>query len=506
MAESTIHDRITWDRKVALPEARNVVYFRDYARGRHRSTLTQFQMYIMRGLLSHRFCDNVCKKVLAELRNRLKLSRFDTTDTQVLEFLHEFWVKNKLLSLASSIHWAAMRDGNTAIGLQWTDRVILTRERWWNGRYGFFISYDDNDEPVYAVRDWKAQGGIFRTVWFPDHIERYQQSGNGWQKRVVEGDPPTGWPQWKDKAGKPLGIPFVHFANLQVPNDGTGDDSPSEPDSHYGLSELDGGMLGLQDEINDVHRDMTASGRFVGFPMMFGTGITPSKTPDGSSSVQRFKPEPGAFFTDTSKDARFGMIGPGSIKELEALLTVKLQAVSRQSGIPMHIITGDWPSGEALLRSETPMIDKVESIGAAFGPAWSSVAFKAIRIQNAFGTISLDENSLVVAIFENAAKRDPLTQALVAEKKGPFVSIKEALRLFGYSDQQADKIIKEKLEEIANGVPQIGIGRTTATTDLITSTAHPNTAPSGSAADANQPTVLPVVRPTEAGAGQTSSK
>lgn len=458
MAE-TIHERIESERDVALPEARNIRYFRDYARGKQKATLTAYQQYVLRGLLTHKFCDNVCKKVLSELRNRLKLARFDVQNDAVLSFLRDFWVKNKVPRVASAVHWAALRDGNTAIGLQWTDRVVLTRERWWNGKWGFFIAYDDNDEPTYAVRDWKTKEGQFRTIWFPDHIERYKADGKGWSKRTIEGDPPTGWPQWKDREGNPLGIPFVHFANLQVPNDGTGDDTSTEPDAHYGLSELDGGFLGLQDEINDVHRDATSSGRFAGFPMMKGTGITPPRNPDGSAGEMKFKPEPGAFFTDTSKDADFDMIQPGSLVELERLLTIKLQAVSRQTGIPMHIITGDWPSGEALLRSEMPMIDKVETIGTSFGPAWSTTAFKAVRLFNTFGGGNLDEAALIQAIFEPASKRDPLTQAIVAEKRAPFVSVKETLRTLGYSEQDADKIITEMISEIERGVPREGLGQ-----------------------------------------------
>jgi hypothetical protein len=474
----TIHEQLEDDRKRSQPEAPKVKDFRNYARGKQRSTLTPYQRHIMRGLFGHTFCDNICKKVLSEIRNRLKLARFDVADDAVLQFLHDFWIKNKLPRVASSVHWSALRDGNTAIGLQWTDRVIMTRERWWNGKYGFFMAYNDDDEPTYAVRDWKTPNGDFRTVWFPDHIERYKQNGNGWAKRTIEGDPPTGWPQWLDKSGQPLGIPFVHFANLQVPNDGTGDDSSDEPDSHYGLSELDGGMLGLQDEVNDVHRDLTAGARYAGFPMMYGTGITSPKSPDGSSASLKFKPEPGAFFSDTNKDAKIGMIQPGSLSELERTITVKLQAVSRLSGIPMHVISGDWPSGEALLRSEMPLIDKVESIGTSFGPAWSTTAYKAVRIQNTFAQESnLDDSKLIQAVFESASKRDPLTQAIVAEKRAPFVSVKETLRTLGYSDQQADKIITEMLGEVSRGVPRpnLGTGKTATT------------------------------RPTEAGADKTSS-
>ncbi len=476
MPLTTIHDRIQEERDIALPEANQLKYFRNYARGKQKGTLTGYQMYILRGLLTHKFCDNVCKKVLSELRNRLKLARFDVANAEVLEFIRDFWVKNKIPRTASSIHWAALRDGNTAIGLSYTDRVIMTRERWWNGRYGFFLAYDDNDEPTYAVRDWKTKDNVFRTVWFPDHIERYKQGGGkGWVQRRIEGDPETGWPKWEDKSGAPLGIPFVHFANLQVPNDGTGNDGSDEPDAHYGLSELDGGLLGLQDEINDVHRDATASGRFAGFPMMKGTGITAPKDPTGGDSPVKFKPEPGAFFTDTSKDADFDMIQPGSLVELERLLNIKLQAVSRLSGIPMHLITGDWPSGEALLRSEMPMIDKVEAIGTSFGPAWSTAAFKAVRIHNTFGGGNLDEAALITAIFEAASKRDPLTQAIVAEKRAPFVSVKETLRTLGYSNQEADNIITEMLKEIKDGVPRPELGQgKSATTRPSEANSDPN--------------------------------
>lgn len=456
VAFSSIHARIEEERKRALPEARKVIDFRNYARGKQKGTLTPFQLYILRGLIGKMFCDNVCKKVLGELRNRLKMSRYDVADQQVLEFLRELWVKNKIPRLASQIHWAALRDGNTAVGLDFTDRVVLTRERWWNGRFGIFVAYDDADEPTYAVKDWQESSQRLRTVWFPDHIERYVASGNGWQPRRLSTDPPEGTITWTDEAGQPLGIPFVHFANLQVPNDGTGDDNPDEPDAHYGLSELDGGLLGLQDEINDVHRDLTASGRYVGFQMMYATGIS-AKKEDGTDKT--YRPEPGAFFTDTNKDAKFGTLPPGEITQLEKLLNIKLQAVSRQSGIPMHLITGDWPSGEALLRSEMPMIDKVETIGTAFGPAWSSVAYKAVRMLNARGSGGLNAESLVSTVFEPASKRDPLTQAIVAEKRAPFVSVKETLRLLGYSEQDADRIILEMLDEQKRGVPREGVGQ-----------------------------------------------
>lgn len=45
--------------------------------------------------------------------------------------------------------------------------------------------------------------------------------------------------------------------------------------------------------------------------------------------------------------------------------------------------------------------------------------------------------------------------------KSPFVSVKETLRTLGYSEQDADKIITEMLDEISKGIPRPSLGRGT---------------------------------------------
>src|SRR3712207_4080167 len=113
----TIHDRIEGRRQEALPEADSLRTFRDYARGRQRATLTPGHERILRGLLGNLFCDNVCKRVLQELRNRLRLVRFSIEGDQsvtspLLEFLHNLWVLNRIGALSAAVHWAMLRDGN----------------------------------------------------------------------------------------------------------------------------------------------------------------------------------------------------------------------------------------------------------------------------------------------------------------------------------------------------------------------------------------------------------
>lgn len=458
----SIHQTIEAARKAALPEAELIKKFRDYARGRHKSTLTSGQGKILRGLLGNLFCDNVCKRALQEVRNRLRLARFEVSGqgegaNAIESYLEELWVLNKVASLSAAVHWATLRDGNHAVSLGWVNgRVTLSRERWWNGKTGIFVAYDNDGQPDYAVKDWKEGGKQRRTVWFPNRIERYVMDGEGWKPYNLPDDPtlPDGsgfvWPiPWTvngEKDGEPIGIPIVHFANIQVPNDGPGNDDKQEPDPLYGMSELDGGILGLQDEINDLHRDITAAARFAGYQMLWGTGITVEYNDDGSRK-STYHVEPGGFFEESNENAKFGSIPPGSLQELERGLTIKHQAVSRMSSVPLHLIAGEWPSGEALLRAEMPLIDKVETIGASTGPAWASVMHKATRIHNVFAKASLDEALLITTIFSSAARRDPLTLALVAEKYKEHVSEAEVLRILGYSPKDVERIQKEKEEE-----------------------------------------------------------
>jgi hypothetical protein len=457
MADEATHDRIERERKAALPNAERVRDFRSYARGEQRGTLTVQQQRVLRGVTGHLFCDNVCKRILGELRNRLRLARFEVDGTgaaaeAVLAYLESLWTLNQLPKLSAAVHWAMMRDGNHAVGLAWkgagTDgRVNLTRERWWNGKSGIFVSYDDGGQATYAVKEWtNGEGRLRRTVWWPERIERYIQNGAGWEPHKLESDGGV-WPQpWVDRIGQPLGIPIVHFSNVQVPNDGPGDEGPSEPDPLYGMSELDGGILGLQDEINDLHRDITAAARFAGFQLLYATGVQQALDEQGNAIP--YTVEPGAMLTDGNPDSRFGTLAPGSLAELQTALEVKLKAVSRMAGIPMRLITGDWPSGEALLRDEMPLIDKVETLGAAAGPAWASVGHKSTKMQNAFGGGALDEQLLISSVFVAAARRDPLTMIAIANGMAPHVSEREVLMsAFGYSTKDAERIMAEKQAE-----------------------------------------------------------
>src|SRR4029079_10584704 len=114
------------------------------------------QAKILTGILGNLFCDNICKRVLQEMRNRLRLARYsvsgstDASREPHLEYLKQLWTLNSIGALSASVHWAMLRDGNAALGLRWIEksaRVQLVREQFWNGSNGLYISYDDDNIP-----------------------------------------------------------------------------------------------------------------------------------------------------------------------------------------------------------------------------------------------------------------------------------------------------------------------------------------------------------------------
>lgn len=456
----SIHTILQDERKLLFPEASLLQVFRAYARGRQNSTYTPDQGDALRGVTKNRYCDNICSKILEETADRLELVRYQVPSDAVLAFLQDLFIKNQMADLSGDVHYATLRDGNFALSLNWdaeASRVTLHKEKWWDGISGLYVSYDENNQPAFAVRDWETRDKKKRRViWWPDRIERYIQTGatnSGWEPFLLPEDAGQ-WPvPWVRPGGSPLGIPVVHFAN------GSDDDTP------YGGSMLDGGVLGLQDDINDMQRNITLTARMTGAQMVTAAGVTLEK--DAQGNTKRLKIGPGAVLISENDSARWGAIPAGDLSQLEKAYMVKLQAIARMTNTPIHLITGNWPSGEALLQANQPLVKKVERLAKTIGPAWATLAHLATEMANVFGRAGLDEDALIMAVFSPADKRDPLTQSQIAEARAPFVSEEEVLRIMGYAPDEIDKILQERqanatqsqLASVADTTPQLPEGR-----------------------------------------------
>jgi hypothetical protein len=399
-------DEIESIREDASPHAYELREYRDYAAGNQGRGMTTTEADLLGRTGTKRLADNVLRLILSTAASRLSLEGFSCLDPAIMSYLDDLWLRNAFRRLQYDVHFATLRDGNHAVSLRWkpgrlfseTGRVTLHREPWWNGETGMFVSYDEFDDPEWAVKEWaqrvpnNTQPLWRRTVYYPDRIERYQKDGQDWKRLASGGDVP-----WMKSDGTPLGLPVIHFAN------------GSADDSLYGQSDLKG-LLGLQDDLNAMQRDMSAASAFAGWQMLTATGI--------NSGNDELLVGPGRMLKTANPDARFGVIPPGDMSELTGTHGYKRQTMAVDSSTPIHLILGaEWPAADAVLRVEMPLVDKVERLQEIESPSWVLVAHRSTELGNRFGRMGLNEASPITCRWEDAERLDPLTETTVQQAK-----------------------------------------------------------------------------------------
>jgi hypothetical protein len=308
--------------------------------------------------------------------------------------------------------------------------------------------------PEFAVKEWRVQDGLAaqkvrRNIWFPDRLERWESSGGGqtkdsWYPIALPDDTDefdkVVWPLPNVKQdGTPMGIPYIHFVNGGRMN------------GNYGMSELSCGVLGFQDQLNDLQYALSAAGRLTAFPQYWGAGIK-LKNKEGSTEKMPVETAPGMFHTTENKDAKFGMFQSGDMSQIISVYLLKKKCVAMMTSTPIHIITGgDWPSAEALMRAELPAVGKARKQIASFKTAWVNIATYAMKVGNASpGVVNLNYDvklGVITAKFADPEKRDVVSRSIVVHNLGPNCSFKEALRIMGYNEEQVIKIYEEKKAE-----------------------------------------------------------
>jgi hypothetical protein len=475
MSISLTHKEIDAIRKRDATDP-NLPMYRKYARGDQNVATTEFQRQAFAGRKVQPTADNVLHLILATAASRLEFTgwqvdpRVDTISAedatssetaikaakQVNAYLGDLFVRNQMGRKQFDTHYAQLRDGNHGIVLRWKPdgadvrrgRVVIHRERWFDSisEIGLFVGTDESDEPVWAVKEWVERDAIGkevrrRVVYYDDRFERYRKTGRGWELYGIAGDEQfqvrTGVLPWRRPGtNDPLGLPVVYFPN------GTDDDSS------YGRSELVG-LLGLQDDLNGIQVDVTAAAAFTGFQMYWLTGY---KRTDGDSE---FMVGPGRLVEVPNPDARMGVLPGGDMSGLTAAHKYKRETIAVDTQTPMHAITGQWPSGDALIRADMPMIDKVKRLGAINGPQWVMVGHRATEIYNAFGAGGLDEDAPITAIFSPPERLDDLTRSEVAAKRiglynalmlisDPILFLKAAVETELLTQKEAEQVLADR--------------------------------------------------------------
>lgn len=389
----SFHEMVETVRAAAGPHAVADDEAREYAEGKVMTVTTPEQRTGVGSRLRRDPNENVIGQCLAQIAGRVLFKSFTVSDRAVQSYLNDFarktQIKHKLIGMA----YAALTDGSAAMSISWRGnnkgRPVLHNESWWDGTSGMFVGLDDTGEVRFGLSDWFANRTSKdvdrRTIYLPDRVLRYVREPNdkGWT--LLEEVP------WVRADGRPLGVPVVHFPNGVAPR---GFYPPSTVKQ----------VMAAQDELNGARFDRAAASALTGSPIYTATGVEEADQEDNTVG-------PGQRWSSPNAAARFGVIHPAALDGLLDHSTDLRAAIAAEFPVPAYRIgRGQWPSGLALARADSPMLAVVEMICDVFDPPATTLAHRAVEFGNHFGNRGLDEDELIGITWEPADQLDPGTQ------------------------------------------------------------------------------------------------
>lgn len=399
------------------------------------------------------FCLNICRTITLAVKDELSVSGFNTSETAdasgikaQAKWAWDLWTACRMDAVQSEVHESALSDRETFIIEEWDYKN--NRPRFiHNYRYtavedggdgqGVWMIYkndDVNQEPVCAVKEWlqtsidktgRTSSQIRRTIYFPDRIEKWiQTASKNWEHAVDQvdkesGEPAEPWPiPWKDKAGKALGIPVIHFHNVGM-----------MPEAWDAIS--------IQDAVNKTLVDILASNDLTAFQMLVALGWFPTTDgePPKADRSNLLKVGPGQFFGTKDPNGKVEVIKGQDPTGLIAALQDLIVMAAQVTGTPTSRFTTTKliAAAETLKTQDQQLKKKAQDRRVLFGDAWEECMVIARRLTNHFskGEPLLDETVTFFAVWLNSQTLDDLI-----EKKSLGVPEEILWAEAGYSTEQ----------------------------------------------------------------------
>jgi hypothetical protein len=418
----------------------NYTAYRDYYDGDHDTQLTARQRAYLELKAGVEFNTNYCPIVVDALARRLNVTGFEC-DTQA-DTLKEWWQHSRMDAVQKVAHLSACRDGDSYVMVEWDNeqaRPRFTAELAYNGTEGVKVHYSRERRGVidFASKRWNVQAagqtGTTRrlNLYYPDRIEKYiSQSGafeGNWQPYQDTGD--GNWPiPWRDGAGRPLGVPVVHFRNNDQGYD-------------YGTSELKK-VLPLQNALNKSIIDLLGAADTTAFRnyVMLGDDPTGLKVSPGSW-IYSTRPPGG-------EEGVSVQVLPGEdMRPLIALKDSFAVEIARVTETPLSSfqLSGQVAAEGTLKQQESGLVARCVDRQVAFGNAWEDALYLARRLWNTYGPGGLDETEDIDTQWSDAQTRNETEfMAGLTAKSAMGVPQEQLWRELGYDEQQIADWVKAK--------------------------------------------------------------
>lgn len=405
-----------------------VKLYREYAEGKQRSFLTTKQrlMLNIKANANEDFTLNYCDMVIQAMAERLTVTGIEGVDDPANAWSSDVLAFNRFDGLQMDVTEASIQDGVTFVMVGYDNaaqKPVIAHEPAWDGDTGLLPVYDrTGGSLIAAVKVWYEPMGKRVNLYTPDSISKYTMDDVGKLTPLRNAEP------WRDRNGKPLGVPVVAVGNRKK---GTG------------RSEI-AAVIPSQDSLNRSVIDMMMASGLTAFQIKVAIGFTPPDTVapgdwvvvgggDGVSAEQKVD----AFALEQ-----------GQLVPFIQHCNFHIDQIGTVSRTPLPQFMGtDASSGESLKQKEVGLIGKVERYQVKAGNAWEDVLTLAARVQAAYGATNPPVSTWTCKWAE-AQKRNDLEVITIAEKIKDFISEEDVLRWIAPVLDYDEKRIQQVLERM----------------------------------------------------------
>lgn len=462
MPEPTAVADIEWGLTELRKRGKLWLLYTNYYSGIHRLTFATKDWRNEFGAIFSAFSDNLTPTVIHAVRNRLAVTGFtapgepiqdeEFTDPESGETrtrkvrtrgrvggeeddadrAWDFWNANRMDRRQKELFRNALL-GGYSYALLWPSRDDSSRAVVYpNSMEKVAVRYDPElpDRVVVGVKAWMEPDKRARVnLYYTDRIEKYVT------RNAARGGLP-------EKA-----TTFIPYE----PDDGTGSVVSHEfgfvPIVEFthddGKSRLQD-VIPLQDALNKAVADMLIAMEFHAIPQRTVVGYTPEYGPDGKPLVPFRAGKDGRVWGVQDPNARFGQFEGANLAQFITVHDSFRGEIARVSSTPLHylLLSGSFPSGEALRAAEAPLEAVVGDTRDAFGPSLEALVAMGLRMQ---GTTR--ETPELSTLWRESIFRGMKEHAETVEiKRGLGVSMKQGLRELGYSDDEIEMMQEEERE------------------------------------------------------------
>ena len=430
-------------------QQRHYADLRRWYDGDHRVPLTSRQQEYLALNAAFPFSLNYLRLPVSLCVERLTVAGFDGPEGIGGEggLMDTWWTTNRMDALQAQVHRAAAVDGDTYLLIEWDDangRPVFSHEPAYDGEEGMKVHYLSNLRRgmTMASKVWtetrfdeRGQLQIVRrlNLYTPEAIERYEESGRGWQP--FRDRPGDAWP-----ISNPIGrIPVAHFR--------WGDDG-----GNWGESELEA-LIPLQLALNKAALDLLESADKTGAQMLTLTGAAwPVDAPELRA---------GDVLSVSAAEARWGSVPPADLSQLREVVNDWIIRMAQLAHIPLQYfqVTGQIASAATQAADDGQLVAKVASLAVALGNAWEDAMYIGLKLNQEYGNgrdLARGEN--IETRWGNFERVDPLA---VEERRAAIVQALSAaglgvegivtLAALGYSQEEQAALLRQ---DVVNGVAQ----------------------------------------------------